>query len=129
MSTNHFIYLQYIVFLLFGATTSGIPLFSASTHLIPVPSHDSAVIKFDRMGGRFAYSTIEGHAFETLTPIFQNVASSGILSEIIAAPIVSNKDPKAAYALESATLPKEHRGLPLNYRTAPLSSIHHNGHS
>lgn len=96
------------------ATTRGIPLF-LSTHLIRVPSHNSAVIKFDRMGGRFAYSTIEGHAYETLlTPIFQNKASSASFTEMIAAPMVSNNnDPKSAYALESATLPKEHRSLPL----------------
>ncbi len=103
------------------------------THLIQVPSQDSAVIKFDRMGGRFAYSTIEGHAYETLlTPVFQNVASSGSLTEIIAAPNDSNNDPsKSAYALESATLPKEHRSLPLSYRrpTAPLSSTRQNQHS
>lgn len=41
--------------------------------LIRVPQHDSAIIQSDRIGGNFAYSTIEGHAYAALNPIIQNV--------------------------------------------------------
>ena len=75
------------------------------------------------MGGRFAYSTIEGHAYEMLTSIVQNDATSGAFLGTTVAP-VSGNDPTSAYALESATLPKEHRGLPLTSRFAPLGTHH-----
>ncbi|KAF2883068.1 hypothetical protein ILUMI_23101 [Ignelater luminosus] len=40
----------------------------AST-LVRTPSLDSAIIKSDRIGGNFAYSTVEGHAYAALAPI------------------------------------------------------------
>lgn len=103
----------------------GIPILFASTHLIRVPNHDSAVIRFDRIGGRFSYSAFEGHAYAAPATIIQNVATPGIFLDTIAAPIVSNNDPTSDYAFESANLPKEHRGLPLNFRFASLSNHQH----
>ncbi|XP_065350986.1 cuticle protein 16.5-like [Cloeon dipterum] len=37
------------------------------------PAFDSAVIQSDRIGGNFAYSTAENHAYAVNTPIVQNV--------------------------------------------------------
>ena len=34
-----------------------------------VPSHDSAIIQHHRLGGNFAYSTHEAHAYAVQTPI------------------------------------------------------------
>lgn len=47
----------------------------ASAQLIPAPiafrtpSHDSAIIQSHRLGGNFAYSTHEAHAYGVQTPI------------------------------------------------------------
>ena len=38
-----------------------------------MPEHDSAIIQSERVGGNFAYSTIEGHAYAALNPVIQNV--------------------------------------------------------
>ena len=37
------------------------------TTLVRAPAHDSPIIKSDRLGGNFAYSVVEGHAFGVVT--------------------------------------------------------------
>lgn len=37
--------------------------------LVRTPSLDSAVVHSERVGGNFAYSTVEGHAYTALTPV------------------------------------------------------------
>lgn len=108
--------------------THAIPLLIASsTHLVRAPSHDTAVVQSDRLGGNFAYSSIVGHAYAAVTPIVQNIPTAVAVSHSVAIPVavpvavVSHTVPSqtsypqsanlSAYALESATLPKEHRGL------------------
>ncbi len=49
------------------------PLISPLTTLVRVPEHDSAIIQSERVGGNFAYSTVEGHAYAAVNPVFQNV--------------------------------------------------------
>lgn len=49
------------------------PLISPLTTLVRVPEHDSAIIQSERVGGNFAYSTVEGHAYAALNPVFQNI--------------------------------------------------------
>ncbi|KZS03232.1 Uncharacterized protein APZ42_034092 [Daphnia magna] len=102
--------------------SAGTPYLSAFTHAVRVPSWDSAVIRSDRLGGNFAYSTIEGHAYVAVAPILQHTATP---TDAMAAPMISNNDPTSAYALESATLPKEHRGLPLSFRATPFIANRH----
>ncbi|KAK4018171.1 hypothetical protein OUZ56_000240 [Daphnia magna] len=102
--------------------STGTPYLSAFTHAVRVPSRDSAVIRSDRLGGNFAYSTIEGHAYVAVAPILQHTATP---TDAMATPMISNNDPTSAYALESATLPKEHRGLPLSFRATPLIANRH----
>ncbi|RZC38116.1 uncharacterized protein BDFB_004828 [Asbolus verrucosus] len=41
--------------------------------LVRTPSFDSAIIKSDRLGGNFAYSTVEGHAYAAVSPVVQRV--------------------------------------------------------
>lgn len=41
--------------------------------VIRTPSLDSAVVKSDRVGGNFAYSTVEGHAYTAVSPVVQRV--------------------------------------------------------
>lgn len=37
--------------------------------LVRTPSLDSAVVHSERVGGNFAYSSVEGHAYTALTPV------------------------------------------------------------
>lgn len=41
--------------------------------LVRTPSLDSAIIKSERLGGNFAYSTVEGHAYAAVSPVVQRV--------------------------------------------------------
>ena len=47
----------------------------AATTLVRAPAFDSAVIKSDRLGGNFAYSTAENHAYAAVSPVVQHVAT------------------------------------------------------
>lgn len=44
-----------------------------TTTLVRSPSFDSAIIKSDRVGGSFSYSTVEGHAYAAVSPIVQRI--------------------------------------------------------
>ena len=46
-----------------------------ATTLVRAPSHDSAIIRSDRLGGNFAYSVQEGHAYAAVSPVVQQVAT------------------------------------------------------
>jgi hypothetical protein len=41
---------------------------AAASYLVRAPAHDSASIEHHRLGGNFAYSTAEAHAFASVTP-------------------------------------------------------------
>ncbi|BET03382.1 Hypothetical protein NTJ_16200 [Nesidiocoris tenuis] len=45
----------------------------APTAIVRTPSLDSAVIKSERLGGNFAYSTVEGHAYAAVSPVISHV--------------------------------------------------------
>lgn len=49
---------------------------AAATTLVRSPSDDSAIVQSERIGGSFAYSTVEGHAYKAYTPIIQNLVTS-----------------------------------------------------
>merc|ERR1719471_1544588 len=40
----------------------------AASYLVGAPAHDSASIEHHRLGGNFAYSTAEAHAYASVTP-------------------------------------------------------------
>merc|ERR1712066_1023421 len=50
-----------------GAVAAAAPL-AAAPYLVRAPAHDSASIEHHRLGGNFAYSTAEAHAFAEVTP-------------------------------------------------------------
>ena len=72
-----------------------------ATTLVRAPAHDSAIIRSDRLGGNFAYSTVEGHAYAAITPVVQRVATPVAVSHTVAAPAFAYH---AAPALTYATL-------------------------
>lgn len=43
--------------------------------LVRAPAYDSAVITSNRLGGNFAYSTVEAQAYAAVSPVVQNVAT------------------------------------------------------
>ena len=71
-----------------------------STTLFRAPSHDSAIIRSDRLGGNFAYSVQEGHAYAAVSPVVEHVAH----------PVaVSYQVPVETHVVEAQV---EHRALP-----------------
>lgn len=66
------------LFGLFAIASAGVvtPYFYPTTTLIRSPSDDSAIVHSERVGGNFAYSTLEGHAYKAITPVVQNVLTA-----------------------------------------------------
>merc|ERR1712098_211085 len=50
--------------------------------LVRAPAHDSASIEHHRLGGNFAYSTAEAHAFASVTPPVAETTHTHIPSPI-----------------------------------------------
>ncbi|XP_055907732.1 uncharacterized protein LOC129942712 [Eupeodes corollae] len=48
------------------------PLVLPATTLLRTPQYDSAIIQSDRVGGSFAYSTIEGHSYQAVSPLVRS---------------------------------------------------------
>lgn len=102
----------------------------ASAQVIPAPiafrtpSHDSAIIQSHRLGGNFAYSTHEAHAYGVQTPIIsQRVVPVGV-SYVPGTPIVktsthiiSHKVPQVGAVIPYAA--PLTAALPLPYAVAP----------
>lgn len=61
------------LFACIGLTLAGVVPVPAAPTLVRTPSLDSAIIKSDRVGGNFAYSTVEGHAYAAVSPVIQRV--------------------------------------------------------
>lgn len=60
---------------LFAIAQAGLTpyILPATTTLVRSPSHDSAIVRSERIGGNFAYSTLEGHAYKAFTPAVQSL--------------------------------------------------------
>jgi len=56
-----------------AVANAGLLAAPAATYISRAPAFDSAIIKSDRIGGNFAYSTAENHAYAAHTPIIQHV--------------------------------------------------------
>ena len=125
--------MQLVVFItcLAVAQASIIP----APYLVRTPQHDSAVIKSDRLGGNFAYSVTEGHAYAQVSPVVQHVPHAVGVTHTYAqpAPVVSYHQPApivsyntvpigysapALSAVPSYALPMEHRTMPMTYTIA-----------
>ena len=61
-----------VLLLCLAACQASVLTFPATT-LIRAPAHDSAIIRSDRLGGNFAYSVHEGHAYAAVSPVIQHV--------------------------------------------------------
>lgn len=51
-----------------GVVPAAAPAVAATPYLVRAPAHDSASIEHHRLGGNFAYSTAEAHAFAEVVP-------------------------------------------------------------
>jgi hypothetical protein len=77
--------------------------------LIRAPAHDSAIIRSDRLGGNFAYSVHEGHAYAAVSPVIQHVQTPVAVS--YHAPAVTYAAPHvhaAAVGLQTLAYPFHH---------------------
>lgn len=61
--------------------------------LIRTPSLDSAVVKSDRVGGNFAYSTLEGHAYTAVAPVVQKVVQPVVVRQTYYPPFIGTYFP------------------------------------
>ncbi|XP_063704198.1 uncharacterized protein LOC134833708 [Culicoides brevitarsis] len=59
---------------LFAVANAATIVVPATTHLVRSPAHDSAIVQSERLGGSFAYSTLEGHAYKAYTPVVAQYA-------------------------------------------------------
>ncbi len=58
-----------------------------ATTFVRAPAHDIAIIKSDRLGGNFAYSTVEGRAYAAVSSVFQRVLIPvGVSDQAVATP-------------------------------------------
>ena len=86
--------------------------------LIRAPAHDSAIIRSDRLGGNFAYSIYEGHAYAQTMPIVQHIRTPVAVS--YSAPL-SFPSTLAYHAIQPAQVEvktvetPEIKALPLTY--------------
>lgn len=79
------------------------PALVPAAALVRTPSLDSAVVHSERVGGNFAYSTVEGHAYTALAP-----------------PVVHHVQPVAvAYSAQPVVAP-----LPVFHAAAPLPAVY-----
>ncbi|XP_071439106.1 uncharacterized protein [Hetaerina americana] len=103
---------------LVGVASAG---FIPATTLVRTPSLDSAVIKSERLGGNFAYSSVEGHSYAAVSPVVQHVATPVAVSYQAHAPVVTGVTAHAA-------LPVLRSGLYSNLiHPYAYSPIHHHG--
>jgi len=91
--------------------------YAPASYLTRSPAHDSAVIKSDRLGGNFAYSVAESHAYAQPTPIVQQVTSPVAVS--YSAPAVQYASaPAVQYAAAPAAV--QYAAAPsVQYSAAP----------
>ena len=91
---------------------------SQAAVLIRAPAHDSAIIRSDRLGGNFAYSIHEGHAYAQTLPIVQHIQTPVAVS--YSAPL-SFPSTLAYHAIQPAQVEvktvetPEIKALPLTY--------------
>ena len=71
--------------LCFAAAQASVLL--AGPALVRAPAHDSAIIRSDRLGGNFAYSVHEGHAYAAVSPVVQHVPTPVAVSYHAPAPV------------------------------------------
>lgn len=65
--------LQVAVFVLAVVASASAGVVLPATTLLRAPAHDSAVIQSERLGGNFAYSSVEGHAYQAVSPVVEHV--------------------------------------------------------
>lgn len=81
-----------------GGVVAPVAPLAAATYISRAPAFDTAVIKSDRIGGNFAYSVAENHAYAQHTPIVQTVSTPVAVSYTAAAPVAYAAAAPVAYA-------------------------------
>ena len=105
-----------VTFLLWGSVNCGL-VAAPLAALVRAPKYDSAIIESDRLGGNFAYSTAESHAYAVVSPVIENVvkpvavsytAHPVIAPVAVAHPLISTSLVHAAPVVAPAVVPLPH---------------------
>ncbi|XP_046398591.1 pupal cuticle protein G1A-like [Ischnura elegans] len=91
-----------------------------ATTLLRTPSLDSAVIKSERLGGNFAYSSVTGHSYAAVAPVVQHVATPVAVSYKTHAPIVTGYTAHVG----APTLYASHYAAPYAYGYGAYAPFH-----
>ncbi|XP_046398721.1 pupal cuticle protein G1A-like [Ischnura elegans] len=91
-----------------------------ATTLVRTPSLDSAVIKSERLGGNFAYSSVEGHSYAAVSPVVQHVATPVAVSYKAHAPVVTGYTAHVG----APTLYASHYAAPYSYGYGAYAPFH-----
>jgi len=70
---NKFLFFSTLIAFTRASTIAVAPAVAGATTLVRAPAHDSASIEHHRLGGNFAYSTAEAHAYAEVKPIISTV--------------------------------------------------------
>ncbi|KAK9508057.1 hypothetical protein O3M35_007803 [Rhynocoris fuscipes] len=68
-------YFKIALVCLIAVSTVSAGILPVATSLVRTPHLDSAIIKSERLGGNFAYSTVEGHAYAAISPVVSEIAT------------------------------------------------------
>merc|ERR1712142_18780 len=69
LTMNRFLFFSSLLAVSYGSVAPAAAVVgNAAPYLVRAPAHDSASIEHHRLGGNFAYSTAEAHAFAEVTP-------------------------------------------------------------
>ncbi|XP_019894535.2 uncharacterized protein LOC109613820 [Musca domestica] len=80
----------FVVFLLLIQYIWAASVLMPLTTVVRTPQHDTAIVESSRVNGNFAYRTVEGHAYETLTPLIGHVIAPDPLTPVVSYVYVEN---------------------------------------
>uniref|UniRef100_A0A1A9X414 Uncharacterized protein n=1 Tax=Glossina brevipalpis TaxID=37001 RepID=A0A1A9X414_9MUSC len=70
------------ILLMFLSYTCAVSVLFPLISIVRTPENDKAIIESARVNGNFAYSTIEGHAYKTITTMLGQVLKPGPLAPV-----------------------------------------------
>ncbi|XP_046399288.1 histidine-rich protein PFHRP-III-like isoform X2 [Ischnura elegans] len=121
----------FVCIALFGAASAGL-LHHPVAHVVRTPSLDSAVVHSSRVGGNFAYSTAESHAYAAAAPVVHHVAPvHHVAAAVHHAPVVEAHHTVVAHGpavVAAAPVLAGHHGVVAGHHgvvAAPVLAGHH----
>merc|ERR1712000_518725 len=95
-----------------------------SPQVVRVPSQDSAIIQSHRLGGNFAYSVAEAHAFGVQTPIVQQLVVPTGVTYHQGAPQVQTHTSVVKQQIPQFGVVRTQHTVPLQYSVVQQPTVH-----